>query len=97
MIRVVGKDDPVRIFSLVGDSDTQTENWFSNVAKTNALFLKNYRNQKWDDAVMVLERLEALTEIDLSTFVNLYRNRISVHREQDLGQNWDGVYSATSK
>ena len=46
---------------------------------------------------MVLERLEALTEIDLSTFVNLYRNRISVHREQDLGQNWDGVYSATSK
>ena len=62
-----------------------------------ALFLKNYRNQKWDDAVMVLERLEALTEIDLSTFVNLYRNRISVHREQDLGPNWDGVYSATSK
>jgi adenylate cyclase len=97
LIRVVGKDDPVRIFSLVGDSDTQTENWFSNVAKTNALFLKNYRNQKWDDAVMVLKRLEALTEIDLSTFVNLYRNRISVHREQDLGPNWDGVYSATSK
>lgn len=97
LIRVVGKDDPVRIFSLVGDSDTQTENWFSNVAKNNALFLKNYRNQKWDDAVMILEKLEALTEIDLSTFVDLYRNRISVHRQQELGPNWDGVYSATSK
>ncbi|MGA0347475.1 MAG: CHASE2 domain-containing protein [Alphaproteobacteria bacterium] len=97
LIRVVGKDDPVRIFALVGDSDTQTENWFSNVAKTNGLFLKNYRNQKWDDALMILEKLEKLNEIDLSTFVDLYRNRISVHREQDLGPNWDGVYSATSK
>ncbi|MBT7452139.1 MAG: hypothetical protein HN793_14975 [Rhodospirillaceae bacterium] len=46
---------------------------------------------------MILEKLEALTEIDLSTFVDLYRNRISVHRQQELGPNWDGVYSATSK
>lgn len=97
LIRVIGKDEPVRIFSLIGDSNVKTEKWFSNVTETNALFLQNYRTQKWDEALTVLKKLEGFPEIDLSTLADLYRDRISVHREQDLGPNWDGVFSATSK
>ena len=97
LIRVIGKDEPVRIFSLVGDGDTKSKEWFFDISQTNALFLKNYRNQKWDDAVTILQKLDGLPQFDLSTFTDLYRDRISVHREQDLGPNWDGVYSATSK
>jgi hypothetical protein len=61
------------------------------------MFLNNYRNQRWDEAITALKKLEGLPEIDLSTLTDLYRDRISVYREQDLGPNWDGVYSATSK
>ena len=97
LIRVIGKDEPVRIFSLVGDSGVKTEKWFFEASEAQGMFLNNYRNQRWDEAITALKKLEGLPEIDLSTLTDLYRDRISVYREQDLGPNWDGVYSATSK
>ena len=74
-----------------------TEKWFFEASEAQAMFLNNYRNQRWDEAITALKKLEGLPEIDLSTLTGLYRDRISVYREQDLGPNWDGVYSATSK
>ncbi|MBS27351.1 MAG: hypothetical protein CL566_00240 [Alphaproteobacteria bacterium] len=97
LIRVIGKDEPVRIFSLVGDSGITSEQWFLEASKAQDIFLDNYRNQRWDEAITALNKLEGFSEIDLSTLTSLYRDRISVYRDQDLGPDWDGVYSATSK
>ena len=97
LIRVIGKDEPLRIFSLVGDSGVNSEKWFLEASKIQDIFLDNYRNQRWDEAITALNKLEGVSEIDLSVLISLYRDRISVYRDQGLGPDWDGVYSATSK
>ena len=97
LIRVIGKDEPVRIFSLVGDDRVKTEAWFSRASELNTTFLDYYRRQKWDEATAFLTKLEGVPELDLSKLISLYRDRVSVYREQELGPNWDGVYAATSK
>ena len=65
LIRVIGKDEPVRIFSLVGDSGVKTEKWFFEASEAQGIFLNNYRNQRWDEAITALKKLEGLPEIDL--------------------------------
>ena len=97
LIRVVGKDDPVRIFALLGDNTVKTEKWFIAASEFQEVFLKSYRNQLWDDAITGLKKLTNMPEVDLSTLTELYRERIADYREHDLGADWDGVYSATSK
>ncbi len=97
LIRVVGKEEPVRIFSLFGDSGVKTEEWFLEASKIQEVFLNHYRNQRWDSANIALEKLEEISMIDLSVLSNLYRERIRDYQTQHLGPHWDGVYSATSK
>ena len=94
---MIGKDEPVRIFSLVGDDSVKTEAWFSDASELNTTFLIITADKKWDEAIAFLAKLEGIPELDLSTLISLYRDRISVYREQELDPDWDGVYAATSK
>jgi adenylate cyclase len=97
LIRVIGKNDPVRIFALLGDNTVKTEKWFTDASECQKVFLESYRNQLWDDAITGLKKLKDLPEVHLSTLAEVYRERIVDYREHDLGADWDGVYSATSK
>ena len=53
-----------------------------------------YYSQKWDQALQVLERLKEKHKLKI---YDLYIERIGELREQDLGEDWDGVFTHTSK
>jgi adenylate cyclase len=90
LIRVVGKDKPVRIFELLGESETATpEDRTSLLAYREALAL--YRGRDWDRA---LEAFAALGQDPLAEF---YLARCRVFAENPPPTDWDGVFDLKSK
>jgi adenylate cyclase len=92
-VRVKGKKQPVKIYSLVGykdlpDGQRQIVNQFNQG-------LALYREKKWDDALHLFENITA-------TNPNLHAAKVYIERCLDLKKNpppteWDGVYVMTTK
>ncbi len=100
LIRVKGKNEPVRIFALVGDQELKQHEDFKAVRAMNATMITAYRNQDWKSAYEALELMENANErldFDISTYLFIYETRISEFRANPPGASWDGVYTATSK
>lgn len=92
-VRVKGKDEPVIIFQPVGLASTLSADVLSQLQRFHEA-LELYRAQQWDDAekiILGLQRDEALMIYDL------YLERIAAFRAHPPGDNWDGVFTHTSK
>ncbi len=99
-IRVKGKQEPERVFGVLGDENFTSEESFKNIEKLNSLMINAYRSQEWDLAMTALAKLSKTAEdadIDMATYLDLYTWRIEEFIENPPGANWDGVYVATSK
>ena len=93
-VRVKGKGVPVIILEPIGvrdELDAQTQKCLDDYHATLAL----YREQKWDEAEAGFNALRA-NDPDQMLY-ELYLDRISHFREEPPGDNWDGVYTHTSK
>jgi adenylate cyclase len=91
---VKGKGVPVIILEPIGvrdELDAQTQKSLDDYHATLAL----YREQKWDEAEAGFNALRA-NDPDQMLY-ELYLDRISHFREEPPGDNWDGVYTHTSK
>ncbi|MEO0329033.1 MAG: adenylate/guanylate cyclase domain-containing protein [Pseudomonadota bacterium] len=100
IIRVKGKNEPVRIYALAGDEGMLDSDDFTAMRAMNKTLLSSYRNQDWISAYEALELMEPLGEklnLNLKNYLFLYETRISEFRENPPGNTWDGVYTATSK
>ena len=94
VVRVKGKDKPVTIFEPVG----LVENIDKSVRKQIKEFhhaLKLYKQQNWDDAEQLLFQLSQ-QEPDRMIY-KIYLDRIAVFRANPPEENWDGVFTHTSK
>jgi len=98
-IQVKGKTEGVRIFALVGGEEmAQDEHFKSFKAKVDEM-LAIYKSQDWDGARKAINEARELGEpydID-ETFYTLYEDRIKAYEENPPGEDWDGVFVATSK
>ena len=100
LIRVKGKNEPVKIYALAGDEEFAEKDDFKSFRALNATMLAAYRNQDWTSAFEALELIDGLGEklkLTLSEYVFIYETRIAEFRANPPGPNWDGVYTATSK
>lgn len=99
LIRVKGKQEPARIFCLLGDRTLAMAPETQSLLATNVEMLAAYRDQRWDAAEAALTAIEMAgsDQYDLSGYVALYRQRIAEFRAEPPGEDWDGVYVATSK
>jgi adenylate cyclase len=97
LIRVIGKEQPVRIYSLLGDEVVQEERWYSDASKIQEQFLSYYRKQDWERAENYLNELDKVEEFNFSGLIRLYKKRMEEYKLSSLEMEWDGVYSATSK
>ncbi len=100
LIRVKGKTEPAQIFGLLGDEVMGGDPAFRQMAALNEQMLNAYRAQQWDDAERLLAELSGSVgdlPLDLSTYVSLYTERLAEMRKQPPGEDWDGVFIATSK
>ena len=98
-LRVKGKMTPVHLFGLLGDATMEAEERFQALRTRHGQFLAAYREQRWEEA---LRLMEACLQLDtertrLRIFYRVYRDRIAAYQTQSPGQDWDGMFIATGK
>jgi len=100
MVRVKGKKEPERIFTLIGGEAVHASEAFVAVRAMNAAMLAAYRSQNWDAALDALGQLAKLSDslgLKLDEYLFVYETRITEYRDNPPGPNWDAVYQATEK
>jgi adenylate cyclase len=99
-VRVVGKEIPENIFTLVGDEALRQDPVFQQSVDMNAAMLAAYRRQDWE---VVQEMLPQISDgfrqagLKMDDYITLYENRVDELRRDPPGPDWDGVFSFRSK
>jgi len=101
-IKVVGKSEPVVTFELLGESKNLGQD-IINLKNRFEEGLKLYKNQKWDEALLIFRELDPEEErcfpgINRKTNPSrIYIERCLAFKDEPPGEDWDGVYTLTSK
>ncbi len=93
LVRVKGKHEPVAIFEpigLKGMLDEKTTYRLELYQKA----LEHFKDQQWGYAERLFKELKAEDE---HLLYDVYLERIQLYREAPPGDNWDGVFTHTSK
>jgi adenylate cyclase len=94
LVRVKGKHEPVAIFEPVGhknDVEKQVTEELSAYRKA----LANFRAQSWDKAELDFFNLNR--SYPQRYLYEVYLKRVDVYRKAPPGDDWDGVFTHTSK
>jgi len=103
LIKVKGKKQAVRIFTLVGDPQLKTEGWFAALRQEHDALLAAYRAQNWPEAEARMDAARALVKqqtglvAEMLAFYDIMAERIAEFRTDPPAAEWDGVYVADSK
>ncbi|HLO77756.1 MAG TPA: adenylate/guanylate cyclase domain-containing protein [Magnetospirillum sp.] len=98
LIKVKGKTEAVRIWTLLGRPDVAREAWFQELEYAHKSMIDAYRAQAWPDARKWLARCDELRrDLHVEGFYALMEDRIATFEANPPGADWDGVFTATSK
>ena len=92
-IAVKGKKEGVKIYTIL--ENRLAEN-VMEVIRMHEAFLINYRAQKWDEAIALINALKKHNP-ELKKYYETMVERIKELQGANLGADWDGVFRATSK
>ena len=95
-IKVKGKKEAVRIFTLLGDPTMYATPEFQELGRLHGDMLAAYRQQDWRSARDFVANCRKLNG-GLDGLYDLYDERIDTYELDPPGPGWDGVYIATSK
>lgn len=93
-VRVKGKEEPVAIFEPLGEASSVDSLDKDRLDRFHQS-LEMYRQQRWDDAEKILSALSA--EEPQRMIYGIYLERIQTFRTAPPGDDWDGVFTHTSK
>jgi adenylate cyclase len=96
-IRLVGKETPIRIYTLLGDETVAASQWYRTLVQAQGNFLSAYRAAELYTAVDNLEALITASNGRLQGLTDLYETRLDALEPELFGNGWDGVYAAVSK
>jgi adenylate cyclase len=96
MLRVKGKQEAVRIFTLLGRAEVAASAGFAELCVKHKNMLEAYRAQHWDEAEALIATCRDL-EPSLDAYYDLFAGRIADYRANPPGADWDGVFTAESK
>ncbi|HTW50774.1 MAG TPA: adenylate/guanylate cyclase domain-containing protein [Stellaceae bacterium] len=97
LIAVKGKQEAVRIYALLGDSQLAQTARFQVHAARHERLLGCYRAQDWDGATAALAECRCGDPADLAGFYDLYAERITYFAANPPGADWDGVFVSETK
>ena len=99
LIKVKGKTEAVRIFTLQGDETVAQSPDFLALKPVQEEMLEAYRAQDWDRAAAKCQEARELAKgkFNMDGFWDLYDDRIADYKSNPPGADWDGVFVATSK
>ena len=98
-VRVMGKTEPAQVYELiaVAGNDTEQEKTF---LKAYHEALELYRNQDWDKAIAAFKAADELEDMFPGRKTNpsrVYIPRCDHWKANPPGDDWDGVWTLTSK
>jgi adenylate cyclase len=93
-VRVKGKNEPVAIFEPIGHKNDLEKSVTSELS-TYKQALKKFRAQSWDKAELDFFNLTRLDPDRL--LYQVYLDRVAFYRSEPPGDDWDGVFTHTSK
>ena len=96
LIAVKGKEDAVRIYTLLGDSAHARSAGFSALAERHRAMLAHYRGQDWASARAALVQCRG-QDARLEGLYDLYEERLAYFADNPPAADWDGVFVALSK
>ncbi|MGH7803778.1 MAG: CHASE2 domain-containing protein, partial [Candidatus Binatia bacterium] len=98
LLRVTGKTEPVRIYTLLGGAGVRRSTAFERLETEHVAFIEDYRAQRWSEAS---SRLAACRELgrpfDLEGLYDVYEERLSGFAVEPPPPDWGGVHVALSK
>ena len=94
LVRVKGKNEPVAIFEPVGHKNDLEKSVTSEITAYKKALL-NFRAQSWDRAEVDFFNLNR-TNPERKLY-QVYLDRIAFYRNNPPGDDWDGVFTHTSK
>jgi adenylate cyclase len=96
-IAVKGKKNAVRIFTVLGNNDWVFHNtsWYM-YQQQHEKFLALYRSKKWTVAERFATDLKREWP-EMAEYYDVMLNRIENYKENDPGEDWDGVFHASTK
>jgi adenylate cyclase len=103
LILVKGKAKASRIYALLGDEVLKASDEFDRLSGLHSELLKEYRSQSWERAITMCNEMISISgefEFEIRGFYELIKNRCVDFRENppvSVGEEWDAVYTATSK
>jgi adenylate cyclase len=97
-VRVVGRDTPEPISTLIGDPLLAADTTFRELADLQREFLVRYRAQDWNAAENLLQKLKKpASSFGLDRLLLVYAARIRNFRASPPPVDWDGVFVAEHK
>ena len=97
LIRVKGKQEPERIFVLLGDEEMAQSEYFKGWEEKHKNMLSAYREMNWDLANKFCSECQELSKEGMTVFYDVFAERIEQMKNDPPSPGWDGVYVATSK
>jgi len=98
LIKVKGKTEAVRIYCLKGDEEMAQSEDFRNLEKHHIQMLEGYNAQNWERCLKELQECRYLCEpYGLDGLYDLYETRVADFKANPPGDDWDGVFVATTK
>jgi len=95
LIRVKGKNKPVEVFELIGDRTKPLESKKIELLSVYQRGIQAYRERKWNEAIDFFDFCLNLNPDDSPS--KLYRKRSIEFKFNDPGEEWDGVFTMTTK
>ena len=97
LLKVKGKTEATRIFTLLGDNAFKQSPSFTALAERHGEFLSRYRAKDWDTAETLSRECDKMNSSHLDQLYALYRQRIAYFRINPPPSQWDGTAEAMSK
>ena len=98
LIRVLGKDEPVRIYALLGDQEMAGSEPFGVLKAAQQAFLGHYRGRGFNAA---LQQIDASRAVDgngaLAAYHEVMALRCRAYIDAPPPPDWDGVHVAETK
>jgi adenylate cyclase len=96
LIAVKGKEEAVRIYTLLGDAECARTPDFVALAEHHAEMLRRYRAQDWPGTRDALARCRG-RDARLDPLYELYEERLAYFAGNPPAADWDGVFVALTK
>jgi adenylate cyclase len=97
LIRVKGKLRPVRIYTLLGDSETAIQPSFRALKDSHKAMLSLYRSLEFKSALERLDECLLHAPESIHGYYAIMHERIKSMQKAPPDASWDGVFVATSK